>query len=86
MHVQLCWHARVGQSQGVRDALIAENIELGDFDVGARQVAKVVGSGGSGVRTDAFPACVVSEQGSPAGGVVVVAEYQQRGELWIPFW
>ena len=40
------------QSLGVRDGLIAENIKLGDFDVGVRQVAKVLGSGRSGIETD----------------------------------
>ena len=49
VHVQLCWHASICQSHGVRDGLIAENIKLGDFDAGVRQVAKVLGSGRSGI-------------------------------------
>ena len=86
VHVQLCWHARVCQSLSVRDGLIAEDIKLGGFDVGVRQVAKVVGSGRGGIGTDTLFACVVSEQGFPAGGIVVVAEYQKRDEPGIWFW
>jgi hypothetical protein len=78
VQVGLDGHARTAEGQRVGDVFVAEDVELPDLDVGRRQTGGVGEPGGSGRRVDRLVGDSFSEQGVPAGDVVVVAPGRER--------
>ena len=83
MEVEFDLHAGAAQLSGVFEALVAEDVELADLDVGGREASSVDDACWGGVRRDVMSSGCVAEQRLPAGDVVVVGPRGEGGQLGV---
>ena len=80
MDVQLDAYARLGQLLDIRDAFIAENVEITDVQVGRRQAAELGQPGrGSGCR-HVVGAEGFTESRAPGREIVIMGSGEERLE------
>jgi hypothetical protein len=70
--VELYLDTGPAEAQSVGEVLVAEDVQLPDLDVGRRQLGRIGDARGCGGGGHVRAAGRVSQQGAPAGDVVVI--------------